>query len=259
MSDVHQDFLHQPIVAHLHELKRRLIYAVLAFAITGTASFFMAGDILQLLLQPLKQANPRPGFHLIFTQLPEAFMAHLEIAVFAGFVLAFPIIAAQVWIFIAPGLYKREKATLVPYFFGAPLLFCCGAALAYFLVMPVTWKFFLSYESGAGDAIPVLAQTRVEDYLQLTMHFIIAFGLVFQLPLLLLLLGQLGIVTATQLKKIRRYAIVVAFVAAAFITPTPDMFGQTCVALPLWGLFELSILLLSYQEKSKAKVVTPDA
>lgn len=245
----------QPLMAHIMELKNRVIVALFAYAIAATISFFYADDILNFLLVPLKHAGLRPDFRLIFTSLPEVFMAHITLALAAGFIFAFPIIESQIWIFIAPGLYKHERRALLPYFIGGPLLFLCGAALCYYGAMPAAFQFFMSYETPSA-AIPVLAETRVADYVALALQFIIAFGLVFQTPLGLLLLARLGLITPEYLAKNRRYAVIIVLIVAAFVTPTPDIFGQLLIAVPLYLLYEISILLIRWQGKTHARPET---
>lgn len=239
-----------PILAHVVELKNRVMFGLFFYTLAATGAFFCADKILDFLLGPLRRAGLPPDFHLIFTSLPEVFFAHITLALAAGFIIAFPIIAAQVWIFIAPGLYKNERSALLPYFIGAPVLFLCGAGLCYFAAMPIAWKFFLSYQSAAVGEIPIVAQTRVADYVHLSLQFIIIFGLVFQTPLVFLLLGRLGVVTAAFLRKNRRYAVLAALIMAAFVTPTPDVFGQLLIAGPLYILYEISIILIRWQEKN---------
>ena len=242
-----------PILAHVIELKNRVTFALFFFLLAITICFFQADRILDFLLIPLRHAGLAADFHLIFTSLPEVFLSHITLALAAGFILAFPIIAAQVWIFIAPGLYKHERNALLPYFIGAPILFLCGASLCYLAAMPIAWKFFLSYQSHALGEIPIVAQTRVSDYVNLSLQFIIIFGLIFQTPLVLLLLARLGAITPEYLEKNRRYAVLLALIIAAFVTPTPDIFGQLLIAVPLYLLYEISILLIRWQGKPPRK------
>lgn len=243
---------------HIMELKKRVVYSAIAFVIAAIISFFYAEEILEFLLAPLRAAGLRPDFRMIFTSLPEVFMAHITLALSAGFIFAFPVIASQLWIFIAPGLYKHERRTMLPYFIGAPLLFTLGAALCYYAAMPAAWQFFISYET-PGSTIPVVAETRIADYIALSLQFIIAFGLVFQTPLVLLLLARIGVINAKMLSGFRRYAIIVILVIAAVITPTPDIFGQILIAVPLWLLYEISILLIRTQNHARHQTNPPTA
>ncbi len=252
-----EDYKKMPIMAHVMELKNRVMFALFFYLLAATVCFFFADRILDFLLLPLHRAGLSPDFHLIFTSLPEVFLAHITLALAAGFILAFPIIASQIWIFIAPGLYKHERLALLPYFIGAPLLFLCGASLCYFAAMPIAWKFFLSYQSTAVGEIPIVAQTRVADYVGLSLHFIIIFGLIFQTPLVFMLLGRLGVVTAEFLGKNRRYAVLLALIIAAFVTPTPDIFGQLLIAVPLYLLYEISILLVRWQGTNARSEIHP--
>lgn len=243
---------------HIIELKKRVIYSAIAFVIAAGVSFCFAQQIMDFLMAPLQAAGLRSNFRMIFTSLPEVFMTHITLALAAGFVFAFPVIAAQLWIFIAPGLYKHERRSMLPYFIGAPLLFTLGAALCYYAAMPAAWEFFISYERPGGD-IPVLAETRIADYISLSLQFIIAFGLTFQTPLVLLLLARVGIITAAMLSKFRRYAIIAILVIAAVITPTPDLFGQILIAVPLWLLYEISIVLIRAQNHARHQTNPPAA
>ncbi len=252
-----EGLLKQHFFGHIMELKTRVIYALIAFAIAAAVSFICATEILEFLLAPLKAAGLRPDFRMIFTSLPEVFMAHITLALSAGFIFAFPVIAAQLWIFIAPGMYRHERRAMLPYFIGAPLLFALGAALCYYAAMPAAWQFFMSYET-PGSSIPVLAEARIADYVSLALQFIIAFGLVFQTPLVLLLLARVGIVNAAMLSQYRRYAVIAILVIAAVITPTPDLFGQILIALPLWLLYEISIILIRTQKNARPETDTPN-
>lgn len=234
----------QPILQHLMELKRRMIVSLLAFVVATIIAYQFAPQIYGFLVQPLADAFSNPDHRrMIFTGLTEAFIAYLKLAVFAGFFLSFPIIAAQLYLFLAPGLYKGERHALIPYLVAAPALFFIGAAFAYYGIFPAAWHFFLSFESPAGEsALPIQLETRVADYLSLVMHLIIAFGISFQLPVILVMLVRAGMITQQTLKRGRRYAIVGIVTVAAFITP-PDVFSQIALSVPLYLLYELSILL----------------
>ena len=186
-------------------------------------------------------------------------MAHITLALAAGFVIAFPIIESQIWIFVAPGLYKHERRALLPYFIGGPVLFLLGAALCYFAAMPLAFRFFLSFQSEAPGQIAIVAQTRVEDYVRLSLQFVIIFGLIFQTPLVLLLLARLGVVTPEFLAQKRRYAVLLALIIAAFVTPTPDIFGQLLIAVPLYLLYEFSILFIRMQNHARPETNSPES
>lgn len=233
----------QPLLDHVIELRRRLVISLAAFfAATGFAYFF-AADIYSFLVAPLAQAFPDPAARrLIYTGLAEAFVTYLKLAAFAGFVLSFPVIAAQLYRFLAPGMYRRERAHFLPYLIAAPGMFVAGAAFAYYGVFPAAWTFFLGFETASVGGLPIQLEARVSEYLSLSMHLIIAFGLAFQLPVILVLLVKSGWLSLETLKKGRRYAIVIIVSVAAVITP-PDVFSQIALSVPLYLLYEISILL----------------
>jgi sec-independent protein translocase protein TatC len=234
----------QPLIDHLIELRKRLMISLAAFFAASIAAYFFAADIYGFLVHPLAEAFPNPEHRrLIYTGLTEAFLAYVKLAVFAGFFLSFPVMAAQLYYFLAPGLYKKEKGTLLPFLLAAPALFVAGAAFAYYAIFPAAWKFFLGFESGgAAGGLPIQLEARVGDYLNLVMHMIIAFGVSFQLPIILMLLVKSGALTVGSLKAGRRYAIVLIVIVAAFITP-PDLFSQIALSVPLYLLYEMSIVL----------------
>jgi len=237
-----------PLLDHLIELRTRVIRALLALGVGFAVCLYFADEILGLLVWPLKQAFPEGEGQLIFTKLPEVFFVELKVALFAGFMVSFPVIANQLWAFVAPGLYAREKKAFLPFLFATPVLFAAGASLAYFLVMPVAFKFFLGFGGEAGG-LTVQALPSAGEYLNLVMQFILAFGVTFLLPVLLLLLHRAGIVTRAQMVAARRYVIVGIFVIAAIVTP-PDPGSQIILAVPLWLLFEASLMLMRLQEKA---------
>lgn len=237
-----------PLLDHLIELRTRVIRALLALTAGFLVCFYFADQILGLLVLPLKQAFPDGEGQLIFTKLPEVFFVELKVALFAGFMVSFPVIANQLWAFIAPGLYAREKRAFLPFLIATPVLFTAGAALAYFVVMPTAFRFFLGYGGEAGG-LRVQALPSAGDYLGLVMQFILAFGMTFLLPVLLLLLHRAGIITRAQLSGARRYVIVGIFALAAIVTP-PDPGSQIILAIPLLLLFEASLVLMRMQEKA---------
>lgn len=239
-----------PLLDHLIELRTRVIRALLALAVGFGVCLYFADDILGLLVLPLKQAFPEGQGQLIFTKLPEVFFVELKVALFAGFMVSFPVIANQLWAFVAPGLYAREKKAFLPFLIATPVLFTAGAALAYFVVMPTAFRFFLGY-GGQTGGLTVQALPSAGDYLGLVMQFILAFGLTFLLPVLLLLLHRAGIITREQLVAARRYVIVAIFAIAAVVTP-PDPGSQIILAVPLLLLFEASLVLMRLQEKAVA-------
>jgi sec-independent protein translocase protein TatC len=236
-----------PLLDHLIELRARIIRSLLALAIGFGVCFYFADEILGFLVSPLKQAFPDGEGQLIFTKLPEVFFVELKVGLFAGFMISFPLIANQLWAFVAPGLYAREKKAFLPFLIATPVLFLGGAALAYFVVMPTAFAFFLGFGGEAGG-MQVQALPSAGEYLSLVMQFILAFGLTFLLPVLLLLLHRAGIITRAQLAGARRYVIVGIFATSAIVTP-PDPGSQVILALPLLLLFEISLLLMRLQER----------
>jgi sec-independent protein translocase protein TatC len=243
-----------PLLDHLIELRSRLIKCFVAFVICFGIAFAFADQIFDFLVQPLVWAyGPDTVGTLIYTKLYEAFFVKIKVAAFAGLCMAFPIIANQLWAFVAPGLYRREKRAFLPFLLATPVLFTMGAALAYFGVMPAAFRFFLGFQSTAATSgINQQALPAMGEYLDLVMNMILGFGIAFLLPVLLMLLERAGIITREQLKKGRRYAIVAAFAIAAVITP-PDVWSQFALAIPLILLYELSIIGIWFTERSRAR------
>ncbi len=243
-----------PLLEHLNELRSRLIKSLLALAVAAIGCFYFAGDIYLLLIEPFAAiAEDIRGAPLefIFTAPMEFFFAKLKIAVFAGLFVAFPVIAWQVYAFVAPGLYKTERGAFWPYLVMAPVLFALGAAFVYFIMLPMLARFTVSMEQieAAGTTIRLLP--KVADYLALVMALMLAFGLSFQLPLILTLLGRIGIVSASMLAKGRKYAIVGILAFAAIFTP-PDPMSQMLLAVPVYLLYEISIICVKLIEKRAA-------
>lgn len=247
----------QPILSHLVELRTRLMW-VFGVMILGTAiSFIYVDEIYSFLVQPLADSmDSNDTNRLIYTGLTEAFFTYMKVAFFAGIFLTFPVLLLQVWMFVAPGLYANEKSAFLPFLIATPVLFFAGGACVYYFVLPMAWPFFLSFQStGADMALPIQLEARVSEYLDLIMTLIFAFGLCFQLPVLLTLLGRAGVISADFLARNRKYAIIVAFVLAALLTP-PDIISQVMLAVPLLGLYELSIVLIRMSApKNKAEEV----
>jgi sec-independent protein translocase protein TatC len=249
-----------PLLDHLVELRTRLVRSVIALVIGFGVCLYFADPILGFLVQPLKDAFPEGEGQLIFTKLPEIFFVELKVALFAGFMVSFPIIANQLWAFVAPGLYAREKRAFLPFLIATPVLFVSGAALAYYVVMPTAFRWFLGFGGEAGG-LNVQALPAAGDYLSLVMQFVLAFGITFLLPVLLMLLHRAGIVTRAQLAGARRYVIVGVVAIAAIVTP-PDPGSQVILAVPLLLLFEGSLLLMLFQERAgsrRAKSTQADA
>ena len=246
-----------PLLDHLIELRNRLLKCVLAFIVCFAVAFSFADRVFGFLVQPLVHAYGRGVVgKLIYTKLYEAFFVEIKVAAFAALCMAFPIIANQLWAFVAPGLYKREKRAFLPFLLATPVLFTMGAALAYYGVMPVAFKFFLGFQSSSEiTGITQEALPAMGDYLDLVMNMILGFGVSFLLPVLLMLLERAGIVTRTQLKAGRRYAIVAAFAIAAVLTP-PDVWSQFALAIPLVLLYEISIIGIWFTERSRARAET---
>lgn len=248
ISDI--DETQAPLLDHLIELRGRLVRCVLTLAVAFAVCLYFASDIFGFLVQPLLAAFPAGEGRLIYTQLYEAFFVELKVALFAAFFVSFPIIANQLWAFVAPGLYAREKKAFLPFLFATPVLFTAGGALAYYVVMPTAFSWFLGF-SGTVGGLPIDALPAAGDYLSLVMQFILAFGISFLLPVLLLLLNVAGIVRREQLVRARRYVIVGVVTVAAIVTP-PDPGSQLILAIPLYLLFEGSLLIMRVTEKRAA-------
>jgi sec-independent protein translocase protein TatC len=241
-----------PLIEHLIELRSRLIKALGALFVAFIACFFVADDIFNLLLWPYEfAAGPQKDLQLIYTAPQEYFLTQIKLALFGAIFIAFPIIAIQIYKFVAPGLYKHEKHAFVPYLIATPVLFFTGAAFVYFVAMPLAMSFFLSMEQpGAPGQASIQLVARTSEYLGLIMTFILAFGICFQMPVILTLLAQIGIIDSAWLKAKRRYAIVVIFVAAAVLTP-PDVISQFSLAIPTLLLYEATIYVVRLTEKKK--------
>lgn len=230
------DFAKAPLIDHLIELRRRLLWSFAALGIAFLVCFANARALLSLLIQPLAAAGQDK---LVYTQLYEAFFVEIKVAFFAAVMFASPVIANQLWLFIAPGLYRQERGALLPFLLATPILFGAGAAMAYFIAIPTAIGFLLSFEGPVGG-LEQQALPSAANYLAFVMQFLFAFGISFLLPVLLMLLAKTGIVTRDQLAAGRRYAIVGAFAVAAVLTP-PDIGSQLLLAIPLILLYELSL------------------
>ena len=242
-----------PLLEHLIELRRRLIWCALALGVAFAGSLYFAREIFAVLVQPLLEAGQG---RLIYTNVFEAFFAEIKVAFFSAIMISFPILATQIWQFVAPGLYAKEKRAFLPFLVVTPFLFALGASLAYFFAVPVALHFLLGYQGDVGgvqqDALP-----GVGNYLDFVTRFLFGFGVAFLLPVLLMLTERAGIVTRDQLKRGRRYAILIAFVIAAVLTP-PDVISQFMLAVPLILLYELSLLAIWFTERRRARAAEAD-
>ena len=243
-----------PLIDHLIELRKRLFHSLIALLITFVICFYFANPIFDFLVAPLADLwQGEEERRLIYTALHEKFFTNIKVAFFAALFFSFPLIAGQVWLFVAPGLYKTEKGAFLPFLVATPLLFLLGASMVYYVVMPVAWQFFASFQQfGAEGALPIELVPKVGEYLSLVMRLIFAFGISFELPVLITLMAKAGLATSDGLKGKRRYAIVLAFVAAAILTP-PDPLSQIGLAVPIILLYEISIICARMVEKKREK------
>ncbi|MCG8693567.1 MAG: twin-arginine translocase subunit TatC [Minwuiales bacterium] len=243
-----------PLMDHIIELRNRLMYSVAALVVAFIGCYLVAEHIYAFLMQPLVAAlGDQEGRRMIFTALHEAFFTYIKVAFWAACFVSFPVVASQIYMFVAPGLYKNEKRAFLPFLVVTPFLFFAGGAMVYYLIMPLAWQFFLGFEAPGGEgSLAIVLEPKVNEYLALVMKLIFAFGLCFQLPVLLTLLARVGIATSEGLRKKRKYAIVMVFVVAAVLTP-PDPISQVSLAVPILVLYEVSIYCAKLVEKKRAE------
>lgn len=254
MRDI--DDTQAPLLAHLVELRRRLLWSLVALVIAFGGSLYFARSIFALLVAPLRAA----GQHTVInTQVFGGFLVEIKIGFFAALMISFPVIANQLWQFVAPGLYKKEKQALLPFLLATPVLFIAGACMAYFVAIPVALKFLLSFQGQVGDTgVQQQALPDVNDYLKFVMQFIFGFGLSFLLPILLMLLEHAGIVTYEQLKGAWRYAVVGAFALSAVLTP-PDVGSQLLLAVPLVLLYFMALVAIRFTRSRRDRAAASEA
>jgi sec-independent protein translocase protein TatC len=243
-----------PLLDHLVELRNRLMWSAAAILVAFLVCYQFKESIYRFLAYPLaKLLEGQTGRQMIFTGLTEAFFTYIKVSFWAACCIAFPVVAVQLWKFVAPGLYKSERRAFLPYICATPILFLMGASLAYFVVIPYAFKFFLSFETAGGPGmLPIVAEPKVNEYLSLVMTLLLAFGVAFQLPVLLTLMARAGIITSQGLVSKWRYAVVGMFGVAAVLTP-PDVVSQTSLAVPLIVLYVASIYSCKWVERQRAK------
>ena len=251
-----------PLIEHLAELRNRLIKSVIAFAICMICAFTVATQIFNFLASPIVEILRLNGQEpdLIFTGLQQGFMVNIRISLFGGFILSFPYIGLQLWKFVAPGLYKEEKKAFFPFLVASPILFLLGAAFSFYIVMPLAFDFFLGFQQNNENISNLVGITylgTINEYLGLTMKFIIAFGLCFQLPVLLTLMGKAGLISSYTLAKSRKYAVVCILVLAAIVTP-PDVITQIILFSVVYALYEISVVLVKFVEKKQKEKLDND-
>jgi len=239
-----------PLIDHLIELRQRLIWSALAFFVAFIVCYVFHKQIFSILVAPMNSLPHPEGRRMIFTAPTEAFFTYVKLAAWGAVCISFPIVAGQLWKFVAPGLYQNEKSAFLPFLVATPFMFALGAAFLYFLILPYGLQFFASFEipREAGGAVPIQFEAKMNEYLSFVMALILAFGISFELPVLLVLLCRVGILTPRQLAEKRRYAVVALVTFAAIVTP-PDVFSQLALAIPMYVLYEAAIVIARFFEK----------
>ncbi|MFC3060460.1 twin-arginine translocase subunit TatC [Paenirhodobacter populi] len=260
MTDVPDDQIDDsaaPLIEHLAELRNRVLYSLAAFVVAMILAYTVWNPIFNFLTRPICHALEMRGqaCNLVLIKLQEGFFVAIRISFIGGFALAFPVISYQLWRFVAPGLYKSEKSAFLPFLIASPVMFIAGAAFAYYVVLPIAFSFFLGFQQGSvvdgGNELAAIGfQGSVEEYLALTTKFVMAFGICFQLPVLLTLMGKAGLVSSKGLASVRKYAVVLILIVAALVTP-PDMMSQIILFVAIYPLYEVSIWLIRRIEKTR--------
>jgi sec-independent protein translocase protein TatC len=260
MAEAEAEESKMPLLEHLIELRSRLMWSVISIIVLFIAIFPFAEYVYQFLVHPLAIVFEKMGGHrrLIFTALHEAFFTYIKLSLISAVFVAFPFISMQFWMFVAPGLYKHEKSALAPFLIATPILFFMGGAMVYYIVMPWAYEFLLNFELQGGDGtLPIVSEPKVNEYLSLAINLIFAFGICFELPVVLSLLGRIGIISSKGMRERRKYAILVAFIVAAVITP-PDVISQVLLASVLICLYEISIFSVRLIERKRVEPAEGD-
>ncbi len=243
MTDPNEDKM--PLTSHLEELRKRLVRALIAVGVAFLGCFTFKEELFRIVAQPLISVLPQ-GSHMIYTGLPEAFFTYIKVSFYAGLFVSSPIVFYHIWKFISPGLFPKEKKFVAPFVITSTLLFVGGVCFGYFLVLPPAYQFFLEFST---DFLKPMLSMR--EYLTLTLKLLLAFGVIFEIPVFLFFMTKIGLVTPRKLAKMRRYAIVVCFIVAAIITPTPDAFTQCMMAIPMVILYEVGIIVSKFASRRK--------